>query len=92
MCCDVTVSAILEALRECYPLAALDNLVSSYDKRYNLYKSMRTTINVALARKQFSEQLISALADLEVLLLSEFEKVFTNFHKPIRPSILCRAC
>jgi hypothetical protein len=46
MCCDVTVSAILEAHRECYPLAALDNLVSSYDKRYNLYKSMRTTITV----------------------------------------------
>jgi len=35
-----------EALRECYPLAALDNLVSTYDKWYTLYKSMRTTITV----------------------------------------------
>ena len=26
------VSTILEALRECYPLAALDNLVGNYDK------------------------------------------------------------
>jgi hypothetical protein len=55
---------------------------------------MRTTItvdqnNIALTRKQFSEQLISALADFgdmsadsEALLLSKFEKVFTNFHKP----------
>ena len=58
------VSLILEALRECYPLAALDNLVSTYDKLYNLYKS---------------EQLISALADFgdmpadsEALLLSKF--------------------
>ena len=25
------VSLILEALRECYPLATLDNLVSTYD-------------------------------------------------------------
>ena len=54
------VSLILEALRECYPLAALDNLVSTYDKWYNLYKSMRKTITVdqakiALTRKQFSE-------------------------------------
>ena len=62
------VSTILEALRECYPLVALDNLVSTYDKWYTLYKSMRTTItvdqnNIALIRKQFSEQLISALAD-----------------------------
>jgi hypothetical protein len=40
------VSLILEALRECYPLAALDNLVSTYDKRYNLYKSIRKTITV----------------------------------------------
>ena len=37
------VSTILEALRECYPLAALENLVSTYDKWYTLYKSMRTT-------------------------------------------------
>jgi len=77
---DWEVSLILEALRECYPLAALDNLVSTYDKWYNLYKSMRKTIavdqtNIALIRKQFSEQLISALvdygdmpADLEALL------------------------
>jgi hypothetical protein len=62
------VSLILEALRECYPLAALDNLVSTYEKWYNLYKTMRKTItvdqnNIALTRKQFSEQLISALAD-----------------------------
>ncbi len=54
------VSLILEALRECYPLAALDSLVSTYDKWYNLYKSMRKTItvdkaNIALTRKQFSE-------------------------------------
>jgi hypothetical protein len=87
-------STILEALRECYPLAALDNLVSTEDKWYTLYKSMRTTItvdqnNIALARKQFSEQLISALvdfgnmpADSEALLLSKFEKVLTNFHYP----------
>ena len=58
----------LGGLRECYPLAALDNLVSTYDMWYNLYKSMRKTItvdqaNIALTRKQFSEQLISALAD-----------------------------
>ena len=62
------VSTILEALRECYPLAALDNLVSNYDKWYNLYKSMQMTItvdqnNIALTRKQFSEHFISALAD-----------------------------
>ena len=85
------VSLILEALR---PLAALDNLVSTYDKWYNLYKSMRKTItvdqaNIAQTRKQFSEQLISALADFgdmpadsEALLLSKFEKVFTSFHNP----------
>ena len=88
------VSTILEALRECYPLAALDNLVSTYDKWYTLYKSMRTTItvnqnNIALTRKQFSEQLVPALADFgdmpadsEALPLSKFEKVFTNFHNP----------
>ena len=84
------VSLILEALRECYPLGALDNLVSTYDKWYNLYKSMRKTItvnqaNIALTRKQFSEQVISALvdygdmpADSEAQLLSKFEKVFTH--------------
>ena len=45
--------------------------------------------NIALTRKQFSEQLISALADFgdmpadsEGLLLSKFEKVFTHFHNP----------
>ena len=88
------VSLILEVLRECYPLAALDNLVSTYDKWYNLYKSMRKTTtvnqaNIALSRKQFSEQLISALADYgdmpadsEALLLSKFEKVCTQFHNP----------
>ena len=82
------------SLRECYPLTALDNLVSTYDKWYNLYKSMWKTItvdqaNIALTRKQFSEQLISALADYgdmpadsEALLLSKFEKVFTHFHNP----------
>ena len=57
---------------------------------YHLYKSMRKTIdqaNVALTRKQLSEQLISALADFgdmpadsEALLLSKFEKVFTHYH------------
>jgi hypothetical protein len=64
------VSTILEALRECYPLAALDN-----------------QNNIALTRKQFSEQLISAMADFgympadsEAQLLSKFEQVFTNFH------------
>jgi hypothetical protein len=42
-----------------------------------------------LTRKQFSEQLISALADFgdmladsEAMLLSKFEKVFTNVHNP----------
>ena len=40
------VATILEAIRECYPLAALDNLVNTYDKWYTLYKSMRTTITV----------------------------------------------
>jgi hypothetical protein len=50
------VSLILEALRECYPLAALNNLVGTYNKWYNLYKSIRTTItvdqnNIALTRK-----------------------------------------
>jgi hypothetical protein len=40
------VSLIFEALRECYHLATLDNLVSTYDKWYNLYKSMRKTITV----------------------------------------------
>jgi hypothetical protein len=86
------VSTILEVLKECYPLAALDNLVSTYDKWYHLYKSMRTTItvdqiNITLTRKQFFEQLISALADfddipadLEALFLRKFEKVFINFH------------
>ena len=44
-------------------LEALDNLVSTYDKWYNLYKSMRKTItvdqaNIALTRKQFSPQKI----------------------------------
>ena len=80
------------SLRECYPLATLDNLVSTYNKWFNLYKSMRKTItidqvNIALTRKQFSEQLILALvdfddmpADSEVLLRSKFEKVFTHFH------------
>jgi hypothetical protein len=33
------VSTILEALRECYPLAALDNFVSTYDKSYTLYRT-----------------------------------------------------
>jgi len=37
------VSTILKALKECYPLAALDKLVSTYDKWYTLYKSLRTT-------------------------------------------------
>ena len=36
----------LEDGLECYPLAALDNLVSTYDKWYNLYKLMRKTITV----------------------------------------------
>ena len=58
------VSLIIEALKECYPLAALDDLVSAYDKWFNLYKSMRKTTtvdqnNIALSRKQLSEQLIS---------------------------------
>ena len=59
-----------------------------------MYKSLRTTItvdqnNIAMTREQFSEQLISALADfgdmpadLEALFLSKFEKMFTNFHNP----------
>ena len=54
------VSLNLEALRECYPLTALDNLVSTYDKWYNLYKSMRKAY-IAQTRKQFSEYFISAL-------------------------------
>ena len=66
----------------------------SIDKWYNLYKSMRKTItddqnNIVLTRKQFSEQLILALAefsdmlaDSEVLPLSKFKKVFYNFHNP----------
>ena len=57
---------------------------------------MRTTItvdqnNIALIRKQFSQQLISALAefgdmpaDSEALHLGKFEKVFTNFHSLAR--------
>jgi hypothetical protein len=52
--------------RDCYLLAALDNLVSTYDKWYNLYKSMTISVdqnNIALTRKQFSEQLILTLAD-----------------------------
>ncbi len=58
------VSLIIEALKECYPLAALDDLVSAYDKWFNLYKSIRKTTtvdqnNIALSRKQLSEQLIS---------------------------------
>jgi hypothetical protein len=62
------VSLIIEALKECYPLTTSYNLVSTYDKWYKLYKSMRKTItvdqyNIALTRKQFSEQLIAALAD-----------------------------
>jgi len=81
----MSVFTILEALRECYPLAALD-------KWCTLYKSMKMTItvdqnNIASTRKHLSEQLISALADFgempadsEALLLSKFEKVFTNFH------------
>ena len=43
------VSLILEALRECYPLTALDNVVCTYDMWYNLYKSMRMTFSVDLA-------------------------------------------
>jgi hypothetical protein len=35
------VSSIIEALRECYPLTAVDNFVSIYDKWSALYKSMR---------------------------------------------------
>jgi hypothetical protein len=78
------VSTILEALRECYPPAALDNLVSTYDKWYTLYKCMRTTItvdqnNIALTRKLFSEQLISAWPTLATC---QFEKMFTYFHNP----------
>ena len=81
------VATILEAIRECYPLAALDNLVNTYDKWYTLYKSMRTTItvdqkNIALTRKQFFEQLFSALADfgdmpadLEALLRKEVHQL-----------------
>ncbi len=49
--------------------------------------------NIALTRKQFSEQLISALADYgdmpvdsEALLLSKFEKVFTHFYNPHKNS------
>ena len=88
------VSLIIEALKECYPLAALENLVSTCDKWFNLYKSMRKTItvdqnNIALTRKQLSEKLISVLADFgdmpadsEALLLSKFEKLLTNFHNP----------
>ena len=37
---------ILEALKECYPLAASDNFVSSYNKWYLLYKSMWSSITV----------------------------------------------
>ena len=88
------VSLIIEALKECYPLTTSDNLVSTYEKWYKLYKSMRKTItvdqyNIALTRKQFSEQLIAALADYgeiptehEATLLSKFVSVFTNFHNP----------
>ncbi len=88
------VSLIIEALKECYPLTTSDNLVSTYDKWVKLYKSMRKTItvdqyNIALTRKQFSEQLIAALADYgeipaehEATLLSKFVSVFTNFHNP----------
>ena len=62
---ECEVSLIIEALKECYPLTTSDNLVSTYDKWYNLYKSMRKTItvdqyNIAPTRKQFSEQLIAA--------------------------------
>ena len=75
------VSLILEALRECYPLAALD-------KWYNLYKSIRKTItvdqaNIAQTRKQFYGDMP---ADSEALLLSKFEKVFTHFHNPRNPT------
>jgi len=50
------------------PRSLRNNLVSTYDKWYTLYKTMRTTItvdqnNIALTRKKFSEQLISALDD-----------------------------
>ena len=65
---ECEVSLIIEALKECYPLTTSDNLVSTYDKWYKLYKSMRKTItidqyNIALTRKQFSGQLIATLAD-----------------------------
>jgi hypothetical protein len=55
---------------------------------------MQTTItvyqsNIALTHKQFSEQLILTLTDLGdmpadsvALLLSKFEKVFTNYFHP----------
>ena len=43
------VSLILEALRKCYPLAALDNLVSIYDKWYNLHKSTITVDQASIA-------------------------------------------
>lgn len=54
------ISTILEALKGCYPLVASDNSVSTYEKWYLLYKSIRTTItvdqyNIALLRKQYSE-------------------------------------
>ena len=74
---ELEVSLIIEALKECYPLTTSDNLVSTYDKWYKL------------TCKQFSEQLIAALADYgeiliehEATLLSKFVSVFTHFHNP----------
>ena len=72
----------------------MGSLSHPYDKWYKLYKSMRKTItvnqyNIALTRKQFSEQLIAALVDYgeipiehEAALLSKFVSVFTHFHNP----------
>ena len=81
------IATILEALKEYYPLATSDNFVSSYEKWYLLYKSMRSSIG--LLRKLYSEHLITSFSDIgdmpvehEVTLLSKFSKVFTNFHYP----------
>ena len=85
------VTLIIEALKECYPLTTSDNLVSTYEKWYKLYKSKRKTItvdqnNIALSRMQFSEHLIADFDEMpvehEAALLSKFVSVFTHFHNP----------
>ena len=77
------ISTILEAFKACHPLVATDIFTSTYDKWYQLAKSMRKTIavdqdKICLLRTQYSEVLIAYFGDMpeehESSLLSKFTK------------------